>query len=141
MFSTPFWHLSQSLQYTMDTRLGRKKTGKVAHTRVTKCQQTFYRTPSCKTHHQEGGPDAQTEKKVVNKKTVKGILSKGPNLVKRSMYRFVVVLKICRLVKEKCTCMHVELARNSLFGLYPLNFAFILEQVMLLLCDKCSKVC
>lgn len=125
----------------METRLGRKKTGKVAHTRVTKCQQTFCRTLSCKTHHQEGGPDAQTEKKVVDKKTVKGILKLRPKLiVKRYMYRFVVYSKSV-LVKEKCTCMHVELARNSLFGLYPLNFAFILEQVMLLLCDKCSKVC
>ena len=44
------------------------------------CQQT-YRTPSCKTHHQEGGPDSQTGKKVANKKTVKEILKLRPKLI------------------------------------------------------------
>ena len=34
----------------------------MAHNMDNKCQQTFYRTPSCKTHHQEGGPDAHWNK-------------------------------------------------------------------------------
>lgn len=81
----------------METRLGRKKkTGKVGHTRVTKCQQTFYRTPSCKTHHQEGGPDAQTEKKVVNKKTVKGILKLRPKLIEG------IYVQVCSGTQNLC---------------------------------------
>ena len=109
----------------------------MAHNKGNKCQQTFYRTPSCKTHHQEGGPGAHWNKSG-EQKTVKEILKLRPKLIEE-MYAQVCSCTQNLLIKEKFTCLHVELA--IFLDYTPLNFAFILEQVMLLLCDKCSKVC
>ena len=62
------------------------------------------------------------ETKVVNKrlqKTVKEILKLRPNLIEE-MYAQVCSCTQNLLIKEKLnfTCLHVELARNRLFGLY-----------------------
>ena len=126
VFSTPFWHLSQSLQSNMETRLGwkkkKKKLAKMAHNKGNKCQQTFYRTPSCKTHHQEGGPGAHWNKSG-EQKTVKEILKLRPKLIEE-MYAQVCSCTQNLLIKEKFTCLHVELAWNRFFGLYPPKLCF-----------------
>lgn len=68
------------------------------------------------------------ETKVVNKrlqKTVKEILKLRPKLIEE-MYAQVFSCTQNLLIKEKLnfTCLHVELARNSLFGLYPPKLCF-----------------
>lgn len=68
------------------------------------------------------------ETKVVNKrlqKTVKEILKLRPKLIEE-MYAQVCSCTQNLLIKEKLnfTCLHVELARNRLFGLYPPKLCF-----------------
>lgn len=68
------------------------------------------------------------ETKVVNKrlqKTVKEILKLRSKLIEE-MYAQVCSCTQNLLIKEKLnfTCLHVELARNRLFGLYPPKLCF-----------------
>ena len=100
MFSTPFWHLSQSLQYILAWKqdLGEKRNWQKWHTALNKGHKM---SADIFTGLLPAKPIIRKEVQMcfetkVNKKTVKEILKLRPRLIEEIYsHRFLVVLKIC----------------------------------------------